>query len=326
MRVLIIKLTSMGDLMHALPALTDASKVYPEIQFDWIVDKSFSAVPSWHPQVSKIITTNHRTWRKQLLSSSLRRELNELKTKVNATEYDMVIDMQNNLKSAVLSYFIKKEVHGMSKTSAREYPAHWAYTFKYEIPKSLHAVTRQRSLLAQSLNYEIDDEVMDYNVDKNSFTAPDIYLPSKYLVLVHNASWQTKLWPISYWQKFIKIINQEGYYAVLPSGSKEEFNRAEKIVLSNKKAIALKQLPLNEIAYVIEHSVGCVCSDTGLAHLSAVLDKPSVTMYSVTDESLIGTRGKNQGHIISNDARMESITPEEVLKKLYSLNEKSGGG
>ena len=326
MRALIIKLTSMGDLMHALPALTDASNAYPDIQFDWIVDENFSAVPSWHPKVSEIITTNHRTWRKQLLSSSLRRELKTLKTKINAGDYDVVIDMQNNLKSSVLSYFIRKEVHGLDKNSAREYPAHWAYAFKHEVPKNLHAVARQRSLLAQSLNYKIDDESINYKVDKSVFRAPDFSLPNKYLVLVHNASWPTKLWPISYWQKFIELINQEGYTAILPSGSEEEVARAEEIVSSNDKAIALKRLSLNEVAYVIEHSLGCVCSDTGLAHLSAVLDKPSVTLYSITDESLIGTRGKNQEHIISYDARMESITPEEVLKKLNSVKQKSGGG
>ena len=326
MKVLIIKLTSMGDLMHALPALTDASNIYPDIQFDWIVDENFSDVPSWHPKVSEIITTNHRTWRKQLLSGSLRRELKELKTKINVGDYDVVIDMQNNLKSAVLSYFIKKEVHGLDKNSAREYPAHWAYAFKHEVPKNLHAVARQRSLLALSLNYKIDDKSINYKVDKSVFRAPDFSLPNKYLVLVHNASWPTKLWPIPHWQKFIELINQEGYTAILPSGSEEEIARAEEIVSSNNKAIALKKLSLNEVAYVIEHSLGCVCSDTGLAHLSAVLDKPSVTMYSVTDESLIGTRGKNQEHLISYDARMESITPEEVLKKLNSVKRKSGGG
>ena len=254
------------------------------------------------------------------------RELKELKTKINVGDYDVVIDMQNNLKSAVLSYFIKKEVHGLDKNSAREYPAHWAYAFKHEVPKNLHAVARQRSLLALSLNYKIDDKSINYKVDKSVFRAPDFSLPNKYLVLVHNASWPTKLWPISYWQKFIELINQEGYTAILPSGSEEEVARAEEIVSSNTKAIALKQFSLNEVAYVIEHSLGCVCSDTGLAHLSAVLDKPSVTMYSVTDESLIGTRGKNQEHLISYDARMESITPEEVLKKLNSVKRKSGGG
>ena len=326
MRALIIKLTSMGDLMHALPALTDASKAYPGIQFDWIVDEKFSAVPSWHPKVSKIITTNHRTWKKQLLSSSLRRELIELKTKINATDYDVVIDMQNNLKSAILSYFVTKEVHGLNKNSAREYPAHLAYEFKHEVPKNLHAIARQRSLLALSLNYKIDDKSIDYKVDKSVFKAPNFKLPNKYLVLVHNASWPTKLWPIPYWQKFIELINQEGYTAILPSGSEKEVARAKEIVSSNKKAIALKQLSLNEVAYVIENSLGCVCSDTGLAHLSAVLDKPAVTMYSVTDEGLIGTRGKNQEHIISSDARMESIKPDEVLKKLNFLKQKSGGG
>lgn len=326
MRILIIKLTSMGDLMHTLPALTDASKVYPDIQFDWVVDENFSEVPSWHQKVSETITTNHRAWKKQLLSSSLRRDLIELKARINGKNYDAVIDMQNNLKSAVLSYFVKKEVHGMDKKSAREYPAHWAYAFKHEIPKNFHAITRQRSLLAQSLNYKIIDESIDYKVDKNQFVAPNCNLPNKYLVLVHNASWPTKLWPISYWQKFIELINSEDYIAVLPSGTKEELARAKEIVSTNKKAIALQQLPLNEIAYVIEHSMGCVCSDTGLAHLSAVLDKPSVTMYSVTDEKLIGTRGKNQEHIISDDSRMESINPEEVLRKLNYVKEKSGGG
>jgi len=325
MKALIIKLTSMGDLMHALPALTDASNAYPDIQFDWIVDENFSAVPSWHPKVSEIITTNHRTWRKQLLSSSLRVELKELKTKINIGDYDVVIDMQNNLKSAFLSYFIKKEVHGLNKDSAREYPAHWAYAFKHEVPKNLHAIARQRSLLAQSLNYKIEDESIDYKVDKSVFRVPNFKLPTKYLVLVHNASWPSKLWPISYWQKFIELINKEGYTAILPSGSEEELARAKEIASSNNKAIALKKLSLNEVAYLVEHSLGCVCSDTGLAHLSAVLNKPSVTMYSVTDERLIGTRGDNQAHIISSDSKMDSISPEEAWGKLTSLMKVGGG-
>ena len=326
MKVLIIKLTSMGDLMHTLPALTDAQNFYTGITFDWVIDKNFSEVGQWHPCVDQIINTDHRNWKKQLSDKKTRESFKKTIETINDNKYDLVIDMQNNLKSAFISYLCNKEVCGMDRKSAREYPSHWAYSTTYNIPKNQHAITRQRSLLAKSLGYEVIDKTIDYGVDKSCFRKPKFKLPKKYVVLVHNASKPNKMWPISYWQKFIELINQEGYTAIFPSGSEEEVARAEEIVSSNNQAIALKRLSLNEVAYVIEHSLGCVCSDTGLAHLSAVLDKPSVTMYSVTDESLIGTRGKNQEHLISYDARMESITPEEVLKKLNSVKQKSGGG
>ena len=95
MKVLIIKLTSMGDLMHALPALTDASKQIPNISFDWVVDENFSEVPLWHPNVKSVITTNHRSWKKNIFSNSLINELRNIKSALNTINYDAIIDMQN---------------------------------------------------------------------------------------------------------------------------------------------------------------------------------------------------------------------------------------
>ena len=158
MRVLIIKLTSMGDLMHALPALTDASKEIENIEFDWEVDENFSEVPSWHPKVKSVITTNHRTWRKNLFSTDLLKELKNLKLKLNYTNYDAVIDMQNNLKSAGVSYLTKNPIHGMDKNSVREFPAHLAYKFKYKIVFSTprlaeHLQNYHRNLHRGSLSF-----------------------------------------------------------------------------------------------------------------------------------------------------------------------------
>ena len=133
MRVLIIKLTSMGDLMHALPALTDAAKQIPNIEFDWVVDENFSEVPLWHPKVKSVITTNHRSWKKNIFSTSLINELKSIKSTLNNTNYHAVIDMQNNLKSAAVSFLVKDSVHGLDKVSAREYPSHLAYKIKYDI-------------------------------------------------------------------------------------------------------------------------------------------------------------------------------------------------
>ncbi len=325
MRVLIIKLTSMGDLMHALPALTDAAKKIPNIEFDWVVDENFSEVPLWHPKVKSIITTNHRSWKKNIFSTSLIRELRTIKYTLNNINYNAVIDMQNNLKSAAISFFVNDFVHGLDKASAREYPSHLAYKFTYGISKKNHAISRQRELLALSLNYEFLNQNIDYGIQKDKFERPNFKLPNKFIFLVHNASWPTKMWSISRWQALIKLINKEGYMAILPSGSTEEFERAKEIASISNEALAIPAQSLNKTAFIIENATGCICSDTGLAHLSAMLGKPSVTLYSVTDEKLIGTRGKNQSHIISADSKMNSITPHRAWDELRLLIDNGGG-
>ena len=325
MRVLIIKLTSMGDLMHALPALTDASKQIPNISFDWVVDENFSEVPLWHPNVKSVITTNHRSWKKNIFSNSLINELRNIKSALNTINYDAIIDMQNNLKSAAISSLIKDPVHGLDKDSAREYPSHLAYKFKYKVSKENHAISRQRQLLGLSLNYKFDSQDIDYGIQNNRFERPDFKLPNKFIFLVHNASWPTKMWSISRWQELLKLIHSEGYMTILPSGSIEEFERAQEIASISNDALAIPTQSLNRTAYIIKNAAGCICSDIGLAHLSALLGKPSVTLYSVTDEKLIGTRGNNQTHIISSDSKMESITAQRVWDELKLLK-KSGGG
>lgn len=319
MKVLIIKLTSMGDLMHALPALTDAVKAKKEISFDWVVDSNFSEVPQWHPSVNKVIKTNHREWKKQLLSKDSRKALQDSINLINDTDYDLVVDMQNNLKSALISYLCNKEVYGMDRLSVREFPAHLAYSKKFHIPKNQHAIKRQRSLLAECLSYKITNDEIDYGIEISSFEKPKIVLPEKYIVLVHNASRKNKLWPVKYWQELIRKINNSGLSVLLLSGNKSELDRANEIVTSSDKAIALEPMTLNEVAFIINGAKGSVCCDTGLAHLSALIGIPSVTMYAVTDEKLIGTRGKNQTQLISTNKKMENIHPTRVWSKLAKL-------
>ena len=150
-------------------------------------------------------------------------------------------------------------------------------------------------------------------------------ITNKFIFLVHNASWPTKMWSISRWQELIKLINKEGYMAILPSGSTKEFKRAQEIASVSEEALAIPAQSLNKTAFIIENATGCICSDTGLAHLSAMLGKPSVTLYSVTDEKLIGTQGNNQSHIISTDSQINNITPQRVWDELRLLIEIGGG-
>ena len=315
MKVLILKLTSMGDLMHALPALTEAEQNIKDISFDWVVDKAFSSVPSWHPAVDKIIQTDHRNWKKQLFSSKSREALNLVKKEINATDYDFVVDMQNNLKSAFLSFLSDHSVTGMDASSSREYPAHWAYSNKIHINKSLHAIDRQKELLALSLGYSSSSDI-NYGLSKVKFLKPAVALPANYVVLVQNASWPTKQWPVACWKDLVKHLDGHGVNVLLPSGNKEELLRAKDIASVSEKATALEILPLNEVAYIIDNADYCICSDTGLAHLSAAVNTPSLTLYGPTDINLIGTKGNNQIHIVGDNGDINNISVEEVINKL----------
>lgn len=334
MRVLIIKLTSMGDLMHALPAITDAAHAIPDIEFDWVVDQAFSDVPLWHPNVKHVIKTAHRQWRKQPITAWKDGRLPNFYKQLNAQDYDVVIDLQSNLKSAVVSWLQKGDVHGLDKNCCREKPAHWAYKYRYTVNLQQHSIEKMRELMAQALNYELPDKAADYGVDLSAHALPklDFSLPDKYLLFVHNASWLTKLWPVSSWKSLVDKAVEKGYSVLLPCGNDEERQRARQIASVSPRAYALPKLSLNEVAAIINKASGAVCSDTGLAHLAAVAGIPTVTLYGATDPKLIGTYGKNQQHIISDvldkslenpkkgaAIGMQNITVEQVWDRLEGL-------
>jgi len=327
MRVLIIKLTSMGDLMHAFPALTDAVQHVPNISFDWVVDESFADVPQWHPAVNRVITTAHRRWKKNIVQTWKDGEFSSFHQQLNDEDYDVVIDLQSNLKSACVSWLRKGTVHGYDKRSCREKPAHWAYKKQYAVSLRQHAIERQRELFSKIFNYPAPAPMAhfecDYGVDLQTYLLPSIALPKKYIVCVHNASWPTKLWPITYWRELVERVSQQGFSVLLPCGSDQEYVRAQEIADDFPQAIALPKMRLNEMAAIMSNAQAAVCSDTGLAHMAAVASTPAITLYAVTDTMLIGTAGKNQQHIEAcaeqASPAMENITVDRVWQSLLPL-------
>ena len=306
----------MGDLMHALPALTEANSHVEDISFDWVVDTNFASVPSWHPLVNKIIMTDHRNWKKHLFSKDSRKSLREVINQINESDYDVVVDMQNNLKSAFISYLCKHDVVGMDSRSVREYPAHLAYSKKINVDKKLHAIERQKKLLGEALGYDYKRKFIDYGASFKNFIEPNIKLPNKYIVLVQNASWVTKQWSIENWQHLIQYLENKGIDMLLPSGNLKELERAKEICSISEKANALDLMSLNEIAFIVKNADFCICSDTGLAHLSALTRTPSITLYGPTKTSLIGTTGINQNHLVGDKKDINQILVSDVIDEL----------
>lgn len=289
----------MGDLIHALPALTDAKRAIPTISFDWVIEKNFSEIALWHPAVNKIIPASHRKWKKNLWQSIKNGEIKQFITSLRREKYDLVIDGQTSSKSAVVMLLTRGLRCGLDKHSASEWIAHFAYQKKYPAGKELHAIKRLRLLFAQALNYQHIDTQPDYGIANYAFPELKFQLPERYVVFVHNASWSSKLWPEQYWHQLIELAAKENLHVVMPWGNEAEKQRAQRLAANHDNAIVLPFLSLSEQARVLKNSKGAVCSDTGLAHLAAALNVPAVTLYGSTDVKLIGTVGAHQSHFVS---------------------------
>lgn len=297
MRVLLVKLTSMGDLIHAWPALTDAQQAFPDIEFDWVADEAFAEIASWHPAVKNVIKSAHRRWKKNIKQTLQSGEIINFVKTLRQNKYDLVIDGQGNIKSAIITFLSRGTKCGFDKESVREYPAHWAYHKKFHHPRQDHAITRLRSLFAQALGYPTPSNAPRCNIQPEKFVKPDLNLPEKYIFFVHSASWVTKLWPEEYWRELIKIATDVGHHILLPAGNAEEIARSQRLAAGNDKAIVLPRMRLAEVAYLLARAQGSICVDTGLSHLSAALEIPAVTIYGATDAGLIGATSEHSKQI-----------------------------
>lgn len=298
MNVLIVKLTSMGDLVQALPALSDAKKAYPDISFDWVVDESFAEIPRWHPAVGRTLTTAHRRWRAQLRQVWKSGELGAFVKALRSTHYDAVIDGQTNWKSALVTCFARGIKHGPDSRSVSEWIAHLAYRKRYAISRDQLAIDRWRQLFAQALNYPLPTTAPDFGLGSKQWPKAPMELPTKpYLVFVQNASWPNKRWTDAHWGQLIERAGEQGYDVLMPWGSPGEQAEAERIAGSYAQCQVLPRLSLGEIAGVLVNSAGAVCVDTGLAHVAAALDVPTVTLYGATDPHLIGATGGRARHL-----------------------------
>src|SRR5436190_18451578 len=298
-RVLLIKLTSLGDLIHALPALSDAQGARPGIEFDWVIGESVQEIAAWHPAVSRVFTTNHREWRGALASAETHGSISKTIGEIRASEYDLVIDGQGNFKTALLSLFAKGPGAGFDSHSVREWIAHLAYQRRFAASKNAHDIERLRRLFASALDYAMPTSPPDFRIRRERFVQPKVELPADSLVFIHNASWKTKLWPERHWAALIGKCTQAGYRVLLPWGNQQEEARAKRLATGPGVQV-LPRLKLSEIGYVIARAKATVCMDTGLSHLAAALDVPSITLYGSTDSGLIGASGASQVHLKSD--------------------------
>lgn len=334
MRVLVIKTSSLGDVVHALPALTDARAAIPEISFDWVVEEAFAPIPSWHSAVIEVIPVALRRWRKSPFSKQTRQQWHEFKHRIQATDYDMVIDAQGLFKSAWLTRMAIGSSHGFDRHSAREGLVAFSYDNSHHVDRDKHAIERVRELFAKALNYPLPESPPDYGI-----TTGKQDKDSRQLVFLHGTTWQSKHWPEQYWLQMVELATNDGYQVQLPWGNNEEKARAERLARNNDKALVSSSMDLNGVAALLASSSGAVAVDTGLGHLAAAFSLPAVSIYGSTDPLLTGTRGRFQAQLKVNfecapclqrvclytkdapvsPACYQTIKPADVWRQLQSL-------
>jgi len=308
MKVLIIKLTSLGDVIHALPAITDAKKAIPELEIDFLVDESFAEIPAWHNGITAVKTVANRRWKRSIFKS-----LNEIKgcySSLKAKQYDKVVDLQGLVKSALWAKVARGERHGYARCSIKEPLAAKFYSKTHKVEKYQHAINRNRILLAKSLGYEFDETGLDYGFSKHLITSEDIQsnVPkTPFWVFLHGTAWASKQWPKSSWRELAKLANQNEKPVILPWGNPVEKARAEEIANGVQGVIVLPKSSLSDLMHYFELSEGIVSVDTGLGHLAAALNKPTVAIYGPTDTKLVGISGDFVAHIstVQSNSSME---------------------
>lgn len=323
LKVLIVKTTSMGDVLHTLPALTEARQHYPMIQFDWVVEEGFAQIPTWHFAVDKVIPVAIRRWRKSWFSKKTRAERKVFLTQLQVQQYDLVIDAQGLLKSALIARKAKGVKHGYDRKSIKEPIASFFYQVKHRVSKQLHAVDRIRLLFAASLKYKCDlNQLGDYGIARHFVSAtPKINAneAQPYFIFLHATTRADKHWQESEWRALIALANKHHYQVKLPWGTQLEFERAQRLAQNHKNCMVLPKLSLFEVAQELASAEAVVSVDTGLSHLSAALDRLNLTLYGPTDPALIGGYGQNQHQIKAQDHKMASINANEVWERLNEI-------
>ena len=315
MRILIVKTSSLGDVIHNLPVVGDIQRHFPEAIIDWCVEESFAAIPRLHPGVSEVIPVALRRWKKNLLSRQTWREMRRFKQQIARHSYDIVLDTQGLLKSALLAGRARGVKCGYAADSAREPVAARIYDRVYSVSKAAHAVTRNRQLAAAVFGYQVD-RALDFGI-KAPLTVAAWWPVQPFVVFLTATSRDDKLWPDANWLVLGQQLQARGFNLVLPGGSAPERERASRLAAALPGAIAAPPLTIEELAALLGQARAAVGVDTGLSHLAVALQVPTIAIYTATDPGLTGVLGSGYFKNLGGKAQMPCA--ESVLDALQPV-------
>jgi heptosyltransferase-1 len=276
--ILFIKTSSMGDVLHHMPAVTEAKRHFPGARITWVVDEMYAPLAALHPAVNEIITIAQRRWRKQIFSGRTWREFREAVRKLRARNFDKIIDTQGLVRTGLMGRLAHGEHHGYDKESIREPFAARFYDVNHAVSWNLHVIARNRTLTAKALGYEAAG-APDYGFDRAKIRPS---LNGNYAIIFHATAKAKKEWPEEHWIEIGKALSARGLEVLLPWGNEVEHARSQRIASQVPNARVPDRVPILDVAKLIA-GAKIVCGvDTGFLHIAAALGVPVVAVFTIT--------------------------------------------
>ena len=307
-RILFVKTSSLGDIVHNCPAISDVARQVPGAAIDWIVEEAFAEIAALHASVRRVIPIAVRRWRGALLSSASWSEAAAFRNALRGERYDAVIDSQGLIKSALIAVLARGRRHGFDRASAREPFAARFYDAVHPVPAELHAVERNRRLAGAALGY-VPDRRCDYGLR----VAGDVSMQagargsSPYALLLTMTSRRDKLWPEARWRALAAWLEGQGVHCVLPWGTDEERSRCTRIATAIPGAVVPQRMPLTDLARLARGARCVIGVDTGLTHLAAALEVPALGLYCGSNPALTGLHGNGRVHNLGAAGRPPEV-------------------
>lgn len=290
MRILIVRTSSLGDIVFALPVVKDILAHMPNAQIDWVCEEAFVEIPSWNSGVQNVIPMAHRRWRKRWFSRQTRQERKAFREALQSQEYDVILDLQSLFKSLWVSRQAIGPICGFDWKSAIDKPATWWYDSRFRV-NARQQVDRYRGLAARVLGYAVKTPA-DYGLDKLQIASSAKIDTPPYAVLVTSASTVAKRWNESAWQAVIEALQARGLQVKMTSGNPQEQAYAESIAAGRSGVVVLPKSSLTQTAQILAGATVVLGVDTGLVHISAALEVPTITIYCDSDPDYFYVKGR----------------------------------
>lgn len=310
--ILFIKTSSLGDVIHHMPAVTDARRARPDLHLSWVVEEAFAPLARLHPGIDEVIPVASRRWRKALSSPATWGEMRTTFAALRKKNYDRIVDTQGLVRTGLIARIARGERHGYDRASIREPLASMFYDVRHAVSRDLHAVERNRRLTALALGYDLHGPV-DYGLLRDRFVAP----AEPYVVCLHATAQARKEWPEENWIALGRALGDNGLGIVLPWGTERERLRSERIAAALPTARVPERMPLDRVAALIAGARGVVGVDTGLLHLAAALSVPLVAIFAGSQPKLTGPVGSGPMTVLGTDGAPPGV--DEVKTAVSTL-------
>jgi len=311
--ILFIKTSSLGDVVHHMPAITDARRHLPDARLSWVVEEAYAPLARLHPAVDDVIAVATRRWRGSLWSPATWREIGRFRAAMRARSFQAAVDTQGLLRTALIANSVRGTRHGYDRASIREPLACLFYDVRHRVEWRGHAIRRNRALCGLALGYE-PKRPPDYGLDRAALAGASAKPDRPYAVLIHGTAQSGKLWADAHWVAVARGVRDRGFDIVLPWGADAERARSAAIAAAAGAGEVPERRPLDAVAGLIAGASFVVGVDTGLVHVAAALGVPLVAIFINSEPGLTGPMGV--GPIAVVGGKGAAPDPGPVLRAL----------